>query len=246
MDKQQFQDEQLENQIPPKEVLANQDVDSQFIEEENQPKNPFDISQDMGLLEELQNELQQTLSSIDSQFASFYAQNMPANVEELFYEDRAKFLLEVEKAKQAYLEERMQPLQQRATNLQDTISNKQNQSTIWEAQIAFTKKNPNVDLDELLAFYNEELSPRQKKELEKLGDINAMYEQILVIMQGRDAPGNNQEANIESTPKRGRPKQNEQQNTRNFPIDTSDAQFANRSQMDEDIARDSDLPINRR
>lgn len=222
--------EELENQ----EIQQIQDANSQNIESE--AKNPYDISQDMGLLQELQNELQQSLSSIDNDFAGFYATNMPAQVEELFYEDRAKFLLEVEKAKQAFIEERMIPMQQKANELQQTINNKQNQSNIWEAQIAFTKKYPNVDLDEMLAFYNEELSPKQKKELEKLGDLGAIYEQIVVLMQGNNNP--NQDVNTQ---------QNTQQNQpRNFPIDTSDAQFANRSQMDEDIARDSSLPINRR
>lgn len=233
--------EELENQ----ELQQIQDAniqDANIQDANTEAKNPYDITQDMGLLQELQNELQQTLSSIDSDFASFYATNMPAQVEELFYEDRAKFLLEVEKAKQAYLEERMIPMQQKASELQQTINNKQNQSSIWEAQIAFTKKYPNVDLDEMLEFYNEELSPKQKKELEKLGDLGAMYEQIVVLMQGSNNPN---DANSQNT-QNSQAQANQVANQRNFPVDTSDAQFANRSQMDEDIARDSNLPINRR
>lgn len=225
------------------EELENQDLqqvaydETQDIESTNSQteKNPYDISQDMGLLQELQSELQQTISSIDSDFASFYATNMPSEVEELFYEDRAKFLLEVEKAKQGYLEQRMIPMQQKASELQQTINDKQNQSSIWEAQIAFTRKYPDVDLDEMLAFYNEELSPKQKKELEKLGSLEAMYEQVVILMRGNPSQDTQQDSTNTQT-----------QQQRNFPIDTSDAQFANRSQMDEDIARDTDLPINRR
>ncbi|TLD84255.1 hypothetical protein [Helicobacter trogontum] len=189
------------------------------------PSNPFDTKGQEQELSVLEQELNESLSALDSDFANFYAENMPEDVEELFFEDRVSFLIEVEKAKVEYVQEKIGPMQQRKQELTQTIEQNKQGSAIWEAQTAFSAAHPEADLDELLKFYNENLSPKQKQELEREGDLLKTYEKVYEYMQG----GAQKE---EGKSKRDLPKQ-------------TNAQFGNAKGLDLDL-NDSDLPINRR
>lgn len=188
------------------------------------PTNPFDTTQQESELGALETELNESLSALDSDFASFYAENMPDDVEELFFEDRTAFLMEVEKAKMEYIQEKITPMEQRKEELTQNIAQNKQGAAIWEAQAAFTKAYPDADLDSLLKFYNENLSPKQKQELESEGDLFKAYEKVYQYMNGG--------AEEESPKKRDLPKQ-------------TNGQFGTTKGLDLDL-RDSDLPINRR
>lgn len=188
------------------------------------PTNPFDTTQQESELGALETELNESLSALDSDFANFYAENMPEDVEELFFEDRAGFLMEVEKAKVEYIQEKITPMEQRKEELTQNIAQNKQGAAIWEAQAAFTKAYPDADLDSLLKFYNENLSPKQKQELESEGDLFKAYEKVYQYMNGG--------AEEESGQKRNLPKQ-------------TNGQFGTTKGLDLDL-RDSDLPINRR
>lgn len=190
-----------------------------------EPTNPFDTSGQESELSQLQSELEQSTSAIDNNFAEYYAENMPEEVEELFFENKVQFLLEVEKAKQSFIEEKITPLQQRADELEQSIAQNKQGAAIWEAQTKFSKAYPDADLDSLLKFYNEELSPKQKQALESEGDLFKAYEKVYDYMQG----GSNEE---------------EKPSKRNLPKQTK-GQFGNARGLDLDLT-DSDLPINRR
>ena len=189
-----------------------------------EPQNPFDTSAQESELSTLQAELEQSVSAIDNNFAEYYAESMPEDVEELFFEDRVSFLLEVEKAKQKYVEEKIAPLKQKGEELSQTIAQNKQGAAIWEAQTKFTKEYPEADLDELLRFYNEELSPRQKQSLESEGDLFKIYEKVYHYMSGG---GEQRESKSRKLPKQ------------------TNSQFGNIGGLDLDL-RDSDLPINRR
>lgn len=189
------------------------------------PTNPFDTTQQESELGTLENELNESLSALDSDFANYYAENMPEDVEELFFEDRAAFLMEVEKAKVEYIQEKIEPMQQRKQELTQNIEQNKQGAAIWQAQSKFLQAYPDADLDELLKFYNENLSPRQKQELESEGDLFKAYEKVYQYMHG----GNND---------------GEGSKKRNLPRQTS-GQFGTTKGLDLDL-RDSDLPINRR
>lgn len=188
------------------------------------PTNPFDTTQQESELGALETELNESLSALDSDFASFYAENMPDDVEELFFEDRAGFLMEVEKAKVEYIQEKIEPMQQRKAELTQNIEQNKQGAAIWEAQAAFTKAYPDADLDSLLKFYNENLSPKQKQELESEGDLFKAYEKVYQYMNGGSDEGGGKK--------------------RDLPKQTS-GQFGTTKGLDLDL-RDSDLPINRR
>lgn len=188
------------------------------------PTNPFDTTQQESELGALETELNESLSALDSDFANFYAENMPEDVEELFFEDRAGFLMEVEKAKVEYIQEKIEPMQQRKAELTQNIEQNKQGAAIWEAQAAFTKAYPDADLDSLLKFYNENLSPKQKQELESEGDLFKAYEKVYQYMNGGSDEGGGKK--------------------RDLPKQTS-GQFGTTKGLDLDL-RDSDLPINRR
>lgn len=188
------------------------------------PTNPFDTTQQESELGALETELNESLSALDSDFASFYAENMPDDVEELFFEDMAAFLMEVEKAKMAYIQEKITPMEQRKEELTQNIAQNKQGAAIWEAQAAFTKAYPDADLDSLLKFYNENLSPKQKQELESEGDLFKAYEKVYQYMNGGSDEGGGKK--------------------RDLPKQTS-GQFGTTKGLDLDL-RDSDLPINRR
>lgn len=211
---QQLPQEQQEPVIPPQE--AGEQAPNL------EPQNPFDTSKQEGELSTLENELNESLSALDSDFANYYAENMPEDVEELFFDDRVAFLMEVEKAKVEYIQEKIEPVQARKKELIDSIAQNKQGSAIWEAQSKFTKAYPQADLDSLLKFYNENLSPKQKQELENEGDLFKAYEKVYHYMQGGG----------------------EEKGKRNLPKQTN-SQFGNVKGLDLDL-RDSDLPINRR
>ena len=188
------------------------------------PANPFDTTAQESELSELENELNESITALDSDFANYYAENMPEDVEELFFDDRVAFFVEVEKAKTEYIKEKIEPMQARKQELSDSIAQNKQGSAIWQAQADFIKAYPDADLDSLLKFYNEHLSPKQKQELESEGDLFKAYEKVYHYMQG----GND----------------DEQGKKRNLPRQTS-GQFGNARGLDLDL-RDSDLPINRR
>lgn len=210
-----------EPQIPQDTPPPPQDAGQNALQEQG---NPFDTSAQEQELGALQAELDQSISAIDSNFAEYYAENMPEEVEELFFEDRVAFLLEVEKEKQRYVEEKIAPLKAKSDELSQTIEQNKASGAIWEAQSEFIKKYPQADLDEILRFYNEELSPKQKQSLESEGNLLKMYEKIYSYMQG----GGEQE----SKPQKKLPKQ-------------TNSQFGTIGGLEIDLSN-SDLPINRR
>lgn len=212
---------------PNSQNMDNQPLTAGDQAPNQEPQNPFDTTEDEANLANIQAELDQTTSAIDSDFATFYAENMPEEVEEMFFEDRANFLLEVEKAKQSYLQEKLGPLQQQHQELSAKLQDNRNNSAIWEAQYKFSKAYPDADLDEILKFYKEDLSPKQKQKLESDGDLFKMYESIYKLLKGDD--------------------EGEQKPTKSkkIPKDTSRAQFGTAGNLDLDLS-DSDLPINRR
>ena len=189
--------------------------------------NPFDTSNQENELSALEEELAQSTSAIDNDFATFYAENMPEDVEDLFFEDRVQFLLAIENAKQDFIQEKITPLQQKRDGLAQEIEKNKTGAMIWEAQTNFRQKYPEADLDELLQFYNENLSPKQKQQLEDMGDLAKAYEKVYLIMTGQDSQDSKQ-----NKPKKDLPKQ-------------TTGQFGNIEGLDLDL-RDSDLPINRR
>lgn len=211
-----IQQGQNQNQMP-------QDAGQLALQEQG---NPFDTSAQEQELGALQAELEQSVSAIDNDFAAYYAENMPEEVEELFFDDRVAFLLEVEKEKQRFVEEKIAPLKAKSDELAQNIEQNKTSAAIWEAQSEFIKKYPQADLDEILKFYNDDLSPKQKQALESEGDLLKMYEKIYAYMQG----GGDEKQ--DSKPARKLPKQ-------------TNAQFGTIGGLDLDL-NDSDLPINRR
>lgn len=216
---------QIPEQQMPQEPIIPQDEGQAASGLE--PTNPYDTSAQESELSALQEELNQSISALDSNFAEFYAENMSDDVEELFFEDRVAFLIEVEKAKQAFIEEKITPLQQKGQELEQNISNRKQGARIWQAQKDFLKAYPDADLDEMLRFYNEELTPKQKQALNSEEDLVKSYIKVYEYMNGGSED--------EQSPK---------EKKRNFPKQTS-GQFGNVKGLDLDL-RDSDLPINRR
>lgn len=215
------QQEQMPQEAMPQEPMPPQNAGE--VAPNLEPTNPFDTSEQEGELSTLENELNESLSALDSDFAQYYAENMPEEVEEMFFEDRASFLIEVEKAKVEYIQEKIEPMQQRKQELTQSIESKKQGASIWEAQTKFQKAYPEADLDELLKFYNEELSPKQKQTLEGEADLFKVYEKVYQYMIGGQEQG---------------------KTSKNLPKQTN-GQYGNLRGLDLDL-RDSDLPINRR
>lgn len=212
-----IQQGQNQNQTP-------QDAGQLALQEQG---NPFDTSAQEQELGALQAELEQSVSAIDNDFAAYYAENMPEEVEELFFDDRVAFLLEVEKEKQRFVEEKIAPLKAKSDEIAQNIAEFKNAAAIWEAQSEFSKAHPEADLDEILKFYNDDLSPKQKQALESEGDLLKMYEKVYQYMTG-----GSQDETQKKKPEKKLPKQ-------------TNAQFGSIAGLDLDL-NDSDLPINRR
>lgn len=85
----------IEEKMPEQQAQEQEPIippqDAGELAPNQEPINPFDTSGQESELLQLQQELEQSTSAIDNSFAEYYAENMPEEVEELFFEDKVQF-----------------------------------------------------------------------------------------------------------------------------------------------------------
>lgn len=130
--------------------------------------SPFDTRAEESELAALEQEIKQSEASLENDFATFASENLSEADEELFFNDKAGFIKKILALQNEFLQSRYQSKVNRAGELKDSIKTKKAQASIEEAEKAFLAKYPDADINAMIAFYEEELGPRYKKELDKL------------------------------------------------------------------------------
>lgn len=155
-------------------------------EETQTVQNPYDTSAEQKELEALQKELEDAAASAEGQFAEFMAENTSPELEELFFENRMQFYAEVLKMQNAWVENNLNSKARKAQGLSADIQKKQAFAEVEAAQNAFLQKHPEANIEALMAFFAEELRPREQAELNKLPPLDffeALY-QMFQAAQG--------------------------------------------------------------
>ncbi|GAA9279068.1 hypothetical protein TH0225_06460 [Helicobacter pylori] len=129
-------------------------------------------------LETLKREIAQAEASLEQDFIKHMVDKTNEKVEDLFFSNKPEFYRFVFTEQNNYLKERLTDKVGRAMDLSDEIQNAKDAEEIEKDKEAFLKKHPEVDFNELLEFYNEEIPNRLKKQIDKLEGV-AFFEAIL-------------------------------------------------------------------
>lgn len=132
--------------------------------------NPLDTSPQEAELKSLVQELTQAQETLESDFASFVAESITPEEEELFFEDKTAFIKMVLEKQNAFYEERIRSKEKRAKELESDIANKKNLGIIEEAEKRFLAeyKISDEEFQKIMDFVTNDVPPRVQKELERL------------------------------------------------------------------------------
>ncbi|WP_100979466.1 Coiled-coil domain-containing protein [Helicobacter pylori] len=129
-------------------------------------------------LETLKREIAQAEASLEQDFIKHMVDKTSEKVEDLFFSNKPEFYRFVFNEQNNYLREKLTDKVGRAMDLSDEIQNDRDAEEIEKDKQAFLKKHPNIDFNELLEFYNEEMPNRLKKQIDKLDGV-AFFEAVL-------------------------------------------------------------------
>lgn len=133
-----------------------------------EPLNEFDTSAEQKELDAINAELEQLNALWESNFSEHFAANKSPELDELYFENPKAFADEFQKMQNAFYDEQIGSKRTRAGELQSSIKQKQEFGVIDGAMKEFQSKHPDVNVKELVRFFNEELPPRKVAELEAL------------------------------------------------------------------------------
>nr|AIA98819.1 phage protein [Helicobacter pylori] len=129
-------------------------------------------------LETLKREIAQAEASLEQDFIKHMVDKTSEKVEDLFFSNKPEFYSFVFTEQNNYLREKLTDKVGRAMDLSDEIQRDKDAEEIEKDKEAFLKKHPEIDFNELLEFYNEEVPNRLKKQIDKLEGV-AFFEAIL-------------------------------------------------------------------
>ncbi len=129
-------------------------------------------------LETLKREIAQAEASLEQDFIKHMVGKTDEKVEDLFFSNKPEFYRFVFTEQNNYLREKLTNKVSKAMELSDEIQRDKDTEEIERDKQAFLNKHPEVDFNELLEFYNEEIPNRIKKEIDKLEGV-AFFEAVL-------------------------------------------------------------------
>ncbi|ANT42945.1 hypothetical protein [Helicobacter phage PtB92G] len=155
-------------------------------------------------LETLKREIAQAEASLEQDFIKHMVEKTNEKVEDLFFSNKPEFYRFVFTEQNNYLREKLTDKVGRAIDLSDEIQRDRENEEIEKDKEAFLKKHPNIDLNELLDFYNEEIPNRFKKQIDKL-EGEAFFEAILdyfnAVIAKEEEPKNEEKEEESKLPK---------------------------------------------
>lgn len=155
------------------------------------------LNDDEARLAVLENEISQAEASLEGDFASFAAAKLENDeaLSELFFEDKESFIKSILSLQNEFLKS-LQNKVDEANELRGQIGQKKAFDNIQAAADAFDAQNLGVSSDTLLDFFQKDLSPRAKANLESL-EPSAFFEELYKLYQGE-----NKEQESEELPQR--------------------------------------------
>ena len=196
--------------------MENQNA-GQYQNSQNTPQNtqqgkavnPFDSSVEEGELASLMKELQGIEETKKADFAKYLSQNLTPEEKELFFEDEEAFFQNILNKEEVFLREKIGDKQKRAEELEKAIAQKHSFGILEKAESEFLKRHPNVNVDEMIDFYENDLQPREKRKLDKL-EPDEFFESLFSLYERQQS----------TTKKEGLPKR-----TKGTPMDVENADY---------------------
>ncbi|MFC3847893.1 Coiled-coil domain-containing protein [Helicobacter baculiformis] len=156
-------------------------------------------------LEILKREIKQAEESLEVNFAKYCAEHMDAELEGLFFDNKEAFVKKILEMQNVFLKEQLGEKIQKAQSLEQEIGNKKDLAQLEQAQQAFLSQHPEADMNAISVFYEEELPPKYKKQLERLAGVdffNALYELYKAFSQELPNPPKGQAPSNTPLPQR--------------------------------------------
>lgn len=152
-------------------------------------------------LESLKNEIDQAQASLEGDFAKYAAQELGEEDENLFFEDKEKFILKLLQMQNEFLKDKLANKVQQAQDLHEEINTQQAQEQTQAIQQEFLAKHPEANMQELMAFYNQDIPPRFKAQLDQLEGLD-FYEALYQAYQSFKSADSPPDAQQQPLPER--------------------------------------------
>lgn len=138
----------------------------------------------------LEQEINESRAAIDKDFAKKFASNISEEQQQLMFNDLAAFLESYEQAKLENLKSELKPKIAKHDELKIQLENEGIEETIKAAKEKLLTKYPKANPDEVLAFMQEDLSPKQLKELEQLDPSEVLIKvyELMPQSKGKELP----------------------------------------------------------
>ncbi len=135
-------------------------------------------------LETLKREIAQAEASLENDFAKHMAEKTDEKLEDLFFNNKVDFYRSVLVEQNDFLNDHISKKINKAVALSEEIENSKKSQEIEEAKAKFLEKHKdeNIDFDELVDFYNEELPQKYKREIDKLDGVQ-FFQSIYDLFQ---------------------------------------------------------------
>ncbi|WP_163499793.1 Coiled-coil domain-containing protein [Helicobacter suis] len=137
-------------------------------------------------LETLKNEISQAEASLESDFAKYAAENMDEKLEQLFFDNKEQFVQELLTMQNQFLKDKLGDKAKRVSELHEEISTEQGKQELENIKEQFKSAHPDVDLEALISFYNEDLPPKYRAQLDNLEGLD-FFEQLYQLYQSFNA-----------------------------------------------------------
>lgn len=139
-----------------------------------QPINDFDFTSEESELNTLQQEINQLESALENNGADYLTQNLTEQDEELFFSNPKEFFITMMTKLNDFYNNSIGSKKQKAQDLTQSINQKKQFAEYDKAEKEFLQSHPNINLDDLYTFVNEDLSPRIQREINQLEPLEAL------------------------------------------------------------------------
>ncbi|GAA8361614.1 hypothetical protein HpDR37_28540 [Helicobacter pylori] len=141
-------------------------------------------------LETLKREIAQAEASLENDFAKHMAEKTDEKLEDLFFNNKVDFYRSVLVEQNDFLNDHVSKKVNKALALSEEIENSKKSQEIEEAKAKFLEKHKdeNIDFNELMDFYDEELPQKYRREIDKLDGVQffqSIYD-LFKVAQGEN------------------------------------------------------------
>ncbi|WP_163565142.1 Coiled-coil domain-containing protein [Helicobacter suis] len=133
-------------------------------------------------LETLKNEISQAEASLESDFAKYAAENMDEKLEQLFFDNKEQFVQELLTMQNQFLKDKLGDKAKRVSELHEEISTEQTKQELENIKEQFKQEHPDVNMQDLISFYNEDLPPKYRNQLDSLEGLD-FFNQLYALYQ---------------------------------------------------------------